>query len=339
MNFLMSYRTDLTERLIEIPFRLARRPHSRQEMAKDYGVDAKTISHDINALTQIYPIESERNGREVFYRFADGFKFEFPKISPEELAIMLLAQEAISGIGITAKGSPYAKYADSLLEKVRTSLPYSIRERMDALSTVYGSSVIPAKNFAKHAQTIDLLANCAVQQKKAQIRYSSLGSNEEKTRTVHPYAVYFDPDGATLKLVAFDSFYKDLRVFSIDHIFSIKELSEKFTRPADFNLKKYLNEHCFNGIHGEAVTVRLRASGITARIFAERKFHPSQKTVEKKQRRGSSPESITIELRVARGRGLVRFILSWLPDVEVVSPIEIREEVRRVLRESLEKFN
>ena len=85
---------------------------------------------------------------------------------------------------------------------------------------------------------------------------------------------------------------------------------------------------------------RVRVNG--ARFFfvaAERKFHPSQKTVEQKQRRGSSPESITIELRVARGRGLIRFILSWLPDVEVVSPIEIREEVRQVLQQGLEKFN
>jgi predicted DNA-binding transcriptional regulator YafY len=334
----MSYRTALTERLIQILFKLVRRPFSRQELAREFGVNANTISRDIDALSVEYPIELVKDGREIKYQFADGFKFEFPKISVEELATLLLAQESIAGIGITAKGSPYARYADSLLEKIRKSLPNSIRERMEALSGVYGSSAIPAKDFARHTETIDRLAACAVRQRQVLVHYHSLGSNEEKTRTLEPYAVYFDPDGATLKLIAYEPNYKDLRVFSVDRIAGVKELGENFKRPKDFSLKDYLDENCFNGIHGESITVRLKAKGITARIFAERKFHPSQKTVERKQRRGASPETITIEMNVARGRGLIRFIMSWLPDVEVVAPKEIREEVKQTLLQGLENF-
>ena len=335
----MSYRTALTERLIQILFKLIRRPHSRQELAREFGVNAKTISRDIDALTHEYPIIDRRKGREVFFQFADDFKFEFPQISIEELATLLLAQESIAGIGITAKGSPFAGYADSLLEKIRKSLPNSVRERMDALAKVYGSSAIPAKDFARHIETIDRLASCAVRQKRVSVHYHSLGSNEEKPRTLEPYAVYFDPDGATLKLVAFDAKYNELRVFSIERIANVKDLGENFLRPKEFSLKEYLDENCFNGIHGEPLTVRLKAKGITARIFAERKFHPTQKTIEKKQRHGASPETITIEMRVAKGRGLVRFILSWLPDVEVISPKELREEVRQVLLASLPEEN
>lgn len=334
----MSYRTALTERLIQTLFKLIRRPHSRQELAREYGVNAKTISRDIDALSLEYPIVIRREGREVFYQFAEGFKFEFPQISIEELATILLAQKSIAGIGITAKGSVYAGYADSLLEKIRKSLPNSVRERMDALSNVYGSAAIPAKNFARHTETIDRLASCAVRQKRVSLYYHSLGSNEEKTRVLEPYAVYFDPDGATLKLVAFEPNYKTLRVFSIERIANVKELNENFKRPKEFSLKEYLDDNCFNGIHGKSVTVRLKAKGITARIFAERKFHPTQKTIEKKQRRGASPETIMIEMRVANGRGLIRFILSWLPNVEVVSPKEIKEEVREVLLKGLENF-
>jgi predicted DNA-binding transcriptional regulator YafY len=334
----MSYRTDLTARLIEIPFRLAQHQCSRQTLAKEFGVDAKTISRDIAALGSQCPIISRRVGREVFYGFADGFEFNFPKLSPSELATLLLAQEAIAGIGITAHGSPYARYADSLLKTIRDSLPFSIRERMDALSSVYGSAIIPAKKFTRHTQIIEALTNCALAERKVQTRYLSLNHNEEKTRILEPYAVYFDPDGATLKLVAFDSGHHELRVFSIDRIQSVRQLNEKFTRRKDFDLKEYLSENCFNGIHGEPLTVRLKATGITARIFAERMFHPSQKTIEKKQRRGASPEQITIEMRVARGRGLIRFILSHLPNIEVISPDELKEEVKSVLKESFDNF-
>ena len=334
----MSYRTALTERLIQIVFKLVRRPHSRQELAREFGVDAKTISRDVDALSLEYPIAAIKDGRQIRYQFADGFRFEFPNISIEELATLLLAQQSIAGIGITAKGSPYAGYADSLLEKIKKSLPFSIREKMDALSNVYGSSVIPAKDFARHTETIDQLASCAVRRKRIAAHYHSLGKNEEKTRVLEPYAVYFDPDGATLKLVAYDPNHQTPRVFSVDRIRRVTELDGKFTSPQNFDLKTYLDENCFNGIHGEPVTVRLKAEGVTARIFAERVFHPTQKIIERKQRRGASPETITIEMRVARGRGLVRFIMSWLPDIEIISPEELREEVKKTLLRGLENF-
>jgi predicted DNA-binding transcriptional regulator YafY len=115
-------------------------------------------------------------------------------------------------------------------------------------------------------------------------------------------------------------------------------MQNSFIRPPGFKLREYLSENCFNGIHGAPVTVRLKARGITARIFAERVFHPSQRIVERKQRRGTSEETVTIELCVARGRGLERFVLSWLPDVEVVSPLELREEIKQTLLKSLESF-
>ena len=334
----MSYRTDLTERLIEIPFLLAHRRHSRQELARNYQVNPNTISKDIDALTRNLPIEKIRKGREIFYGYPKDYKFVVPSFSPQEIGFLLLAQESIAGIGITTQGSPYAKYADSLIEKIRRSLPVAVVERINAVAAVYGSATVPAKSFSKHTAVIDRLANCAVSRVQVEMRYHGLTSNEIETRLIHPYAVFFDPDGATLKLIAFDLKNNRPSVFSVERIINLKESNEVFKRPADFNLKQYLEDTCFNGIHGEPVTVRLKAVGITARIFAERKFHPTQKKIEWKQRRGTSPETITIEMRVARGRGLTRFILSHLPNVEVVSPPEVREEVGEVLRQSLKNF-
>lgn len=307
-------------------------------MAREYAVNAKTISRDIDALGREYPIIARRAGREVVYQFADYFKFEFPKLSAEEVAALLLAQESIAGIGITAKNSFYGNYAESSLDKIRKSLPNSVRQKIEAIAKVYGSAAVPAKDFAPHTETIDRLASCAVRRKRIVVHYHSLGSNEDKSRRLEPYAVYFDPDGATLKLIAFDPIYGEPRVFSVERISNFNELNETFERPKDFSLKAFLDENCFNGIHGEPVTVRLKARGITARIFAERKFHSSQKIVERKQRRGATPEFVTIEMRVARGRGLVRFILSWLPDIEVISPKDVREEVKEILLKGLEHF-
>ncbi|MBA2732911.1 MAG: WYL domain-containing protein [Acidobacteria bacterium] len=128
--------------------------------------------------------------------------------------------------------------------------------------------------------------------------------------------------------------------FSIDHIRTLLETDEHFVRPKDFDLRAYLTEHCFNGIHGAPVTVLLRARGTTARIFRERVFHPSQRLIEKSDRAGKDHEeaTTTIEMHVAGGRGLVRFILSWSPDVEVLEPDDLRREVANVHKQSLARL-
>ncbi len=52
--------------------------------------------------------------------------------------------------------------------------------------------------------------------KKARIRYHSLNQNRSASRKIDPYAVYFDPDGVTLKLIMFDPLHAAIRVFSVE---------------------------------------------------------------------------------------------------------------------------
>jgi predicted DNA-binding transcriptional regulator YafY len=144
---------------------------------------------------------------------------------------------------------------------------------------------------------------------------------------VDPYVIYFDPDGATLKLLGYD------------HIRSLQITGAKFERQPNFDLREFLAANCFNGIHGEPITVKLRARRLTARIFAERTFHRSQRVLERKRRTPRIlEESITIEMRVARGRGLVRFILSWGDAVEVLHPPELRREIQQTYRQALAAY-
>jgi len=51
-----------------------------------------------------------------------------------------------------------------------------------------------------------------------------------------------------------------------------------------------------------------------------------------------SEGTITIEMRVAGGRGLMRFILSWGPDVEVLEPAELLREIAAAYRSALAQY-
>jgi predicted DNA-binding transcriptional regulator YafY len=327
-----SHRGDLTERLVTILIRLAERPHSQREFAQQFGVDGVTIRRNMTQLMLHFPIEEEMDGREKVYRFGDHYEFRPPNLTPGELATLLLAQQAIGATGLTAFGTPFGRYGYTLLEKVRAALPKALRNKLDALATIFGSAAVPAKDYSKHVERIDQLTNAAMNERRIRMRYHTLHSGEVKERLFDPYAVYFDPDGATLKVIGFDHspHRRAIIPFSVDHIERISETTETFTRPPDFSLTAFLTKYCFNGIHGEPLTVQLRAHSTTARVFAERRFHESQTELERTTDAAGNVETITIEMTVARGRGLERFILSWLPDVDVVAPSELRQAINQV---------
>lgn len=335
MPYKKSHRGEMTERLILIPLLLAEGPHTQSELASKCHVKGVTIRRDIDHLTPYYRIEEDRDGREKIYRFGEGYKYAPPNFTPAELATLLLAQQTIATTGLTSFGTPFAGYGSALLAKVRSALPKDLRNYLDTLANIFGAAVTPAKDFSPHAETIDKLTKAATASRRVRMRYQSLTRGETKLRDYDPYAVYFDPDGATLKTVGFDQDKQELRAFSIDHIQAIAETTDSFTRPPGFTLRDYLSEYCFNGIHGDPITVRLRAFGVTARVFAERKFHDSQREIEPFTIAPDGEETITIEMRVARGRGLERFILSWMPFIEVISPEEVRKQVAEAARKGL----
>lgn len=334
----MSRRGVLTDRTNQLLLMLAERPHSQAELTNIFKVNRKTIRRDIDALSRFHPITDEQRGREVFYSYCDGYRYKPPPLTPGEAATLLLAQQSIAATGLTA-GTPFAHDGQSLLAKVRASLPAGVRAKLDALANVFGTASIPAKDFAPHAETIERLTNAAVEGRRVSLRYYTLLTDTTKERTVEPYAVYFDPDGATLKLIAYDHLRRKITAFAVDHIRALRVTDETFTRPENFDLREYLTENCFNGIHGDPVTVRLRAHNTTARVFRERTFHPSQRLIQEPRDgrggHGGAAETTTIEMRVAGGRGLVRFILSWSPDVEVLDPPDLRREVAAAHKRSL----
>ncbi|MGH9941508.1 MAG: helix-turn-helix transcriptional regulator [Pyrinomonadaceae bacterium] len=332
----MGHRGDLTSRVLELQLKLLEGRRSQQELAAHFGVNGKTIRRDIEVLSRLLPVTEERDGRQVYYRFSEDQRYVQPSFTPAEIATLLLAQESIAATGLTAIASPFAAHARSLLDKVRQSLPYFVRGHLGALASVIGSATAPAKDFSPHARVLDQLTDAAVEGRRVRVRYYTLVRDAVSERDLDPYAVYFDPDGATLKVIAYDHVSRSIRPFAVDHIRHLRPTGARFTRPPDFDLRAYLADNCFNGIHGAPVTVRLRAYGTTARVFAERTFHHTQRIIERTSRTDTAAEETTaIEMRVASGRGLVRFILSWAPDVEVLSPPELRREVAEAHRRAL----
>jgi hypothetical protein len=80
----------------------------------------------------------------------------------------------------------------------------------------------------------------------------------------------------------------------------------------------------------EPFRVRLLFSATVAAYIGERVWHPTQRIEEQ-------PDGgIILELETAGWKELVRWILSWQPDVQVLEPARLRDRIREKLAQGLE---
>ena len=99
--------------------------------------------------------------------------------------------------------------------------------------------------------------------------------------------------------------------------------------PDWFDLKKHLDES-FGIVKAEAVfRVRLLFGKKIATYIKERTWHPSQEMIERKN------GDLELIFETAWWKELVRWILSWQPDVKVLSPKKLKERIEVKLRQSL----
>lgn len=326
-------RTNLSNRLNELENYLKNRRRTQKEIAEHFGVDRKTVRRAIDKLEQFNNVIEESEGRNTIYSIAEE-DFNSPQFTSIELAALVLSQEAILAGGNFSYGSPFAAAGRSLIEKVRRRMPPRIRQNLDELANVLGTAAVSNKDYSKFGGVIEELTTAALERRTVAMTYAGLSSRQREERFFDPYNIYLDPDGATLKTIGYDHKNKRISPFSLDRIRKIIITKEAFDRPPDFILSKFLDENCFNGIHNPPVAVRLRVFGTTARIFKERKFHSSQKTLAYKSAKEKGSEEIEIEMTVAAGRGLERFIVSWLPEIEVVAPESVRSDIEKILTKS-----
>ena len=104
---------------------------------------------------------------------------------------------------------------------------------------------------------------------------------------------------------------------------------QTFTRPAEFCPETYARQ-AFGIVGGEEpIKVRLLFEPKLAVYITERQWYPSQKFRARPEGR------VEMRLETTGRKELVRWILSWMPDVKVLDPKSLRDPIAEKLRDGL----
>ena len=167
---------------------------------------------------------------------------------------------------------------------------------------------------------IAALIDAILHQRQARIAYYSFNSRRTKSYEIDPYRLVYYRGGLYLYARAHE--YQEIRTFAVERVQQVEVREAGFEMPADFSPSDYARS-AFGIIGGRAETIELVFAAEIAGYVRERTWHESQSLSDE-------PDGgVRLTLEVAPSFDLKAWIKGFLPQVEVVRPSGLKDEIAR----------
>lgn len=287
---------------------------SYDELAESVGVSRDQVVRDLEEVTAREYYHPAGSGNDVRIGLAQdkvnvwsGGQFQRPvRLTWKEAAALHL------GLRLLLAERNDAALRDVLLEleaRIAWQLPTDLDERIVMMGDAQGHDAIRA-----------LVIQAAKERRRCRIHYLRQGDSEPFSREVDPYVIAYA--NGSWYLVGFCHARGAARIFRVDRIVEAEMRAECFDPPADFDVADFLSAgRVFRAEEPTNVTVRYGCR--IARWLLERGEGAAD---------GDGNAFVTHE--VADPEWLVRHVLQYGPDAEVLEP----EELRSIARDAVERI-
>jgi predicted DNA-binding transcriptional regulator YafY len=165
------------------------------------------------------------------------------------------------------------------------------------------------------------------------IAYRSAHSEHVHTYVLRPYVIEPAASGGSTYVIGHASWFDAVRTFKVERILDAELLEEGFDVPEGFDGPGLLEGAWGVGWGEEAQEVELRfAPGVATRRVKETIWHASQELHE------LPCGGCVLRVRVGEPREMVHWIRGWGPQVVVLAPAWLREQIAREAAEVVEVY-
>jgi predicted DNA-binding transcriptional regulator YafY len=258
------------------------------------------------------------------YRFAGGYSLKRLDLSNSELFGLVALRSFGASLGGAIGGS-----INELTDKLLGSSSRDAKAKADAPTpVVFRLSEIRLDASAERAFGVFTSAERA--SRSVEFIYQDK-EGKRTTRVVDPYG--FIVSNGRVYCVAFDHTRRDKRVFAIDNVSEPRALAATFVKPADFDVESFAAASISGVMSGEdhqSVKVRfaprVAKAAMAARVVADRQIARN------------SDGSVEIDYRVGNVDELVRWVLGWGSQAEVVDPKLARDRIAQLASDITVKY-
>lgn len=313
---------DRLSRLFEMFFIIQAVPGlSAKELAKRCGISTRQCYRDLETLqaggVPIY------NDYGKGYRLVEGSRLNEVSFTLEE------ALALIYGLKLIEQQKGLIRMADQGKEKLLALLPPGLRHELENIKDRVEIAVAPAVDYSGKEKIFKQINEAIRSNTRLHMKYYSFVRDEITTRAIDPYQLVFK-DGFWY-VVAFCHHRQEARLFRVDRIQKLLATTERFTPPSNYDFGKYMGS-AWQMERGEEFSFKIRFFGEAARFVKETNFHPSQEITEE------PGGTVLFAARASGQSSVLRWILTFGAEAEVLEPPELREMVAQVMAAGVRRY-
>ncbi|WP_316367489.1 helix-turn-helix transcriptional regulator [Candidatus Thiodiazotropha sp. CDECU1] len=321
---------DRFDRIFELNriLQAARYPVSRQQLERELECSRATVKRLIEEM-RLYlnaPIVYDRKLNGYRYDPREGEMYELPGLwfNASELHALLAVQQLLERVQpglLESHLQPLRRKIDDLLARQQGDTGESLSNRIRLIR----ATARPTSPF------FTLLAGCLAARRRLHLVYYNRARDMLSEREVSPQRLTHYRDNWYLD--AWCHLREGLRTFALDAIRQAWQLDQVAQNVEEAVLERHFTDAygIFSGQAKELAVVRFSANA--ARWVATEEWHPRQ------QSRWLGDGRYELTLPYSDPSELLMDLLKYGPDVEVVSPPELRSQVQQRLRSALDIYN
>ncbi len=282
----------------------------------DNGISRRALFDDLNDLDELvteYGVEilRIRDGRRKFYRYnKENFSLFTKGFTEEELRCLKDNVQILQRF----KGLPTFEWMTTLIDKLEDKI--SLKS--------CANSIISYEENADYSG-IEWLKNCfdaIINQQPLKVEYRTF-EDIVFCWVIHPY--YIKQYNNRWFLIGYNPDYKRLSHVPLDRIDDLEPFHTEFITNTAYDFEKYFDDVVgVTVLDAEVLPIKLRFSKKRLQYVLTKPIHKSQRCVD--------PDSGIVTLRLIPNRELEALLLSFGPDVEVLEPLKLRNQIMEKIR-------
>ncbi|MBI3544875.1 MAG: WYL domain-containing protein, partial [Deltaproteobacteria bacterium] len=236
---------------------------------------------------------------------------QYLALTSQELFALYLAR----GMFVPLKNTPLYADLESVFAKIEEKLGTAHREHFSELAAEVRFDSGPSLRVELDGEVLETVRAACAEGQVLSVDYDSASSGTRRRRKLGPHYVYFAK--GSVYLIAEDLAAGEMKVFAVPRMRDAVMEAESYDRKP-FDHEKFF-ESSFGVYHGEKpVDVRIAFGKKLSSYVRERKWHPSQRTVER-------PDgTVEVSMSVALTPELEQWVLGFGADAQVLVPEDLR---------------
>ena len=296
---------------------------SLTELSESLGVAADVVLKDLTQVTA-RSYYQPAGGDDLLLEI-EGGRVSLLTPAAFDRPVRLSMPEAVC-LGLALRGRLAGRWGDKDSAEAGSASLRFLHCLETTLSTIPTEDVLARIEAAElrpdPAGIREILSLALEGREECRIQYLKAGGDAPEDRTVRPYAIVHS-EGCWY-LLAHCILSEEVRTFRMDRVLDAEPTGERFPAPEDFDPETHIQGgRVFRA--DQTMEVKVLYSPAVARWIAE-----------KEAAEVSADGSLTVTYQVADPHWIVRHVLQYGPDAEVLEPEEVRGWVRGVV-EALEE--